>query len=218
MLKTKEELLKAIETTTNEEVIAMVGNENVTEVSDKEKLSVLVFNELEKALTNDATKLLLDCNFPSSGNINKKDPADNVYKVDYYRLVSKTTGKSMVQFYVLINMKNGEIKFNLCTSCAKMTRIQLEAMKEELKFNVLKRKDGTPKTSERKGVDYAEIVDVVKSVCGVLATTEAQVAKAKAEKPKADKKEEKKEEKAQEEKKDSKAAKKPVKKNRTKAA
>lgn len=139
---------------------------DVTALSEKEKMSVLVFAELAKALNNKSHILVLDCNYPQS-----KMHLSEKFLVDYYRLVSTDTkNQSMVQFYVSANPGKQTCTFRLCTSVALKNREQFEALEDDLHFDIKRNpKTGAFKTSERRGVDYAELVDVVKAVCDVLA-------------------------------------------------
>jgi hypothetical protein len=75
----------------------------------------------------------------------------------------------MIQFYVSANPKKGSCSFTLCTSCAKANLEQLLALRDDLKFAPLIDKSGRAKTTTRKGIQYDELVDVVKAVCAVLA-------------------------------------------------
>lgn len=182
--KKLETLVKNFETLTDDVLNEIVNNEevDVSTLSDREKFSCLVFAEMKKALDTKSHELLLDCNYPQSKKHNKKDPADNVWLVDYYRLVSRESkSPSMIQFYVSANPKKGECKFTLCTSCAKANLEQFLALRDDLQFAPLTDKAGTPKTTTRKGISYDELVDVVKAVCAVLANTAEQNKKAKEE-------------------------------------
>ena len=170
--KKLETLVKNFESLTDDILDEIVNNEevDVSTLSDREKFSCLVFAEMKKALETKNHELVLDCNYPQSKKHNKKDPADNEWLVDYYRLVSKDTkNQSMIQFYVSANPKKGECKFTLCTSCAKANLEQFLALRDDLKFEPLLDKGGNAKTTTRKGIQYDELVDVVKAVCAVLA-------------------------------------------------
>ena len=175
--KKLETLVKNFETLTDDILNEIVNNEevDVTTLSDREKFSCLVFAEMRKALETKNHELVLDCNYPQSKKHNKKDPADDEWLVDYYRLVSKDTkNQSMIQFYVSANPKKGECKFTLCTSCAKANLDQFLALRDDLKFEPLLDKNGNAKTTTRKGIQYDELVDVVKAVCAVLANSTAK--------------------------------------------
>lgn len=139
---------------------------DVSALSEKEKMSVLVYAELAKALNNKSHILVLDCNYPQS-----KMHLSEKFLVDYYRLISTDTkNQSMIQFYVSCNPSKQSCTFHLCTSVALKNREQFDAMHDDLKFNIRRNpKTGAFKTSERRGVDYAELVDIVKAVCDVLA-------------------------------------------------
>lgn len=194
--KKLETLIKAFtnlsETTLNE----IIHNENVdvSTLSNREKFSALVFSELAKAMETRDHTLVLDCNYEKSGFVHKTNAQlakgqEPEYLVDYYRLITKSDSpKSLIQVYALVNPDTGKCEFNLCTSCAKLTREQFLALQDELKFHLLKAKNGRVKTSYRKEVGYDELVDVMKAVVGVLKNTEKLLAEAKkapkTEKPK----------------------------------
>ena len=187
---------------TNETIANIINNEVIDETSltEREKVSVLVYAELAKALDTKDRKLVLDCNYAASKFHNHKDESQDQWLVDYYRLVpTANVNSTLIQFYVSINFTKSAITFRLCTSCAKMNRDQFEALQDELHFTTKWDKEHTrAKTSTRVGVSYDEIVDVVKAVCAVLASTKVEAEKAKAAKAKeaAEKKEQAKAEKA----------------------
>lgn len=189
--KKLETLVKNFTETTDEVYKEIIDNENVdvSALTAREKFATLVFVELAKALGTKDHKLVLDCNFPASKHLNHKDPGDDEYLVDYYRLVSLAdANRSLIQFYVSADPNKGNCSFNLCTSCARANREAFEALEDELHFLVKRDPNtGRAKTSWRNNVGYEEIVDVVKAVCAVLANTKAEAAKAKAEAKKAKK-------------------------------
>ena len=187
---------------TNETIATIINNEVIDETSltEREKVSVLVYSELAKALDTKDRKLVLDCNYAASKFHNHKDESQDQWLVDYYRLVPTAhVSSTLIQFYVSVNLTKSTVAFRLCTSCAKMNRDQFEALQDELHFTTKWDKEHTrAKTSTRVNVSYDEIVDVVKAVCAVLASTRAEAEKAKAAKAKeaAEKKEQAKAEKA----------------------
>ena len=187
--KNLETLVKEVPTVTEEQLTNIIDCEmvDVTTISDREKLSVLVFAELAKALNSKDRKLVLDCNYAASKFHNHSDEAKDVYLVDYYRLVpTANVNSTLIQFYVSANPHKGTVTFRLCASCAKANREQFVALEDELHFKVQWDKEHTrAKTSQRNNVTYDEIVDVVNSVCAVLASTAVAAEKAKAEKAKA---------------------------------
>ena len=174
---------------TNETIANIINNEAIDETSltEREKVSVLVYAELAKALDTKDRKLVLDCNYAASKFHNHKDESQDQWLVDYYRLVpTANVNSTLIQFYVSIKFTNSAVTFGLCTSCAKMNRDQFEALQDELHFTTKWDKEHTrAKTSTRVGVSYDEIVDVVKAVCAVLASTKVEAEKAKANKEKA---------------------------------
>jgi hypothetical protein len=182
--KKLETLVKNFADTTDEMYDSIIDNAmvDVSELSDREKFSVLIFAELARALGTKDMHLELDCNYLASKFHNHEDEADDVYKVDYYRLVPASNANStLIQFYVKPNIKAGQCLFDLCTSCAKANREQFQAMESELGFTVkYDKKTGRAKTSGRGKIPYDQVVDVVKAVLAVLSNTEAESKSAKA--------------------------------------
>ena len=141
-----------------------------TTISDRLKLSMLVYKELKKALdikrnNKVVYELVLDCNYEKSKNHNS-----DKYLVDYYSLLTSDRDRA-IQFYVTLNVNKKEVYFRLCTSCKKVTRMQFEQLKDDLKFIVkYDKKTNRAKTSQRTHVNFDnnEIVNVVKSVLAVL--------------------------------------------------
>ena len=138
-------------------------------LSDKEKFCVLIYDELSKAINTKDYTLLLDCNYSQSKNV-----AQNVYKVDYFRLVSNDTKHaSMIQFYTRdVNVKSATCNFLLCTSCARTVR---EAF---IAHNFNSRANDTTQVK----TTYESVVDTVKTICAILADAEsAESAKKRAQ-------------------------------------
>lgn len=186
--KKLETLVKNFESLTDDNLREIVhcDDVDVTTLSDREKFSCLVFDEMRKALATKTHTLLLDCNYPKSNKHHKSEAQlargqSPEWLVDYYRLVTNDDAqKSLIQIYVSANPKNGTCKFSLCTSCAKANLEQFLSLRDELHFEPLKKKGGEgAKTTTRKGVDYTELVDVCKAVVAILANTEKAKAEAK---------------------------------------
>lgn len=185
--KKLETLVKNFEALTDDVLNEIVNcpDVDVTTLTEREKFSCLVFDEMRKALETKTHKLMLDCNYPQSNMHNKSDKQlakgqEQQWLVDYYRLVSKEgKQKSLIQIYVAANPKNGTCKFRLCTSCAKGNLDQFIALRDELHFEPVGKKNGGTKTTQRNSVDYSELVDVCKAVCAILANTENAKAEAK---------------------------------------
>lgn len=200
--KSIETLVKNLANVTEETLAGIIDNEmvDVSTLSDKEKFAVLVFAELAKALATKDHKLVMDCNYAASKFHNHEDEDEDVYKVDYFRLVPlANVNSTLIQFYVTTDPKKGNVRFVLCTSCAKANREQFEALEDDLHFIVKRDKNtGRAKTSQRSNIGYEEVVDIVKNVCAVLANTDAL--KAAAKKAKDEAKEEAKKAKAAEKK------------------
>ena len=166
-MKNVSTLVKSLATVSDEALAQIINNENIAvdTLTENEKLAVLVFAELEKALKTKDSFLTLDCNYAQSKN--------EIAKVDYFRLVSNDTkNQSMIQFYCRANVKQSRVTFLLCTSCARVNREQFEALENELHFTVKRdKKTNRAKTTQRANIDYSELVNVVKSVCAVLANS-----------------------------------------------
>ena len=122
--KKLENLVKDFETLTDDLLNEIVDcpDVDVSTLTDKEKFSCLIYQQMSRALANKAYKLMLDCNYPKSNMHNKSEKQlakgqTPQWLVDYYRLVSTDEkSKSLVQIYVKANPKTGICKFNLCTS------------------------------------------------------------------------------------------------------
>ena len=151
----------------NEALADIINNENVDidTLTEFEKLSVLMYRELAKALNSKKHTLLLDCNYSNSKN--------EVLKVDYYRLA---VANSMIQIYVRKN------SFRICTSASKSNREQFKLLENELHFKTkYDSKTHRAKTTERINISYDDIVNVTKSVIAILENTTKAEAKAEAE-------------------------------------
>lgn len=193
--KKLENLVKDFETLTDELLNEIVDcpDVDVSTLTDREKFSCLVFQQMSRALANKAYKLMLDCNYPKSNMHNKSEKQlakgqSPQWLVDYYRLVSNTEDpKSLVQIYVKANPKTGVCKFNLCTSCAKDNLAQFVSLRDELHFEPVGKKGGEgAKTTKRDNVDYEDLVAVCKAVTAILFNTEKAKAEAKSKKDEED--------------------------------
>lgn len=199
--KNLEDLMKAFETLTDETIAKIVGNENVSgaALAESEKLSVLIFDELSKALTTEDRQLVLDCNFPKSKFHNRtakqlENGLENEYLVNYFRLVSNNNSIPMLHIWPRnISAAKGTCTFELHIT-ADVAPI-LQANEEEFQFTIKRRPNGIIRDVYRSGVTYDEIVSVVNSLCALLATNAETKAAEKKEKETA-KKETKKEVKA----------------------
>lgn len=189
--KKLENLVKDLETLTDDLLNEIVDcpDVDVSTLTDKEKFSCLVYQQMSRALENKSYKLVLDCNYPQSNKHNKSEKQlakgqEPEWLVDYYRLCSKEgKQRSLIQIYVKTNPKTGSCLFDLCTSCARDNLAQFIALRDELHFEPLKKSGGDgAKTSARKNVTYDELVAVCKAVTAILANTEKARAEAKAKK------------------------------------
>lgn len=158
-MKKLETLKTAAETVTNETLASIIANEDVDldTLTAADKLSVLMYAELAKALKTKEHQLLLDCNYADS-----KNAQNGILLVDYYRLASHG---SMVQIYVKRN------SFSVCTSASKANREQFAAL-DDLQFTTkYDKKTGRAKTTQRTNISYDDLVPVVKAVLAVLENT-----------------------------------------------
>ena len=186
--KKLENLVKDFETVTDELLNGIVNcpDVDVKTLTDKEKFSCLIFEQLSRALENKSYKLMLDCNYPQSNMHHKSEKQlakgqEPQWLVDYYRLVSKEgKQKSLIQIYVKTSPTKGTCSFDLCTSCAKDNLAQFEALRDELHFEPIPKKGGEgSKTTRRLNVGYDELVAVCKAVTAILFTTAKQAEEAK---------------------------------------
>ena len=147
-------------------------------LTEREKFSVLIYNELARALNNKTNQLLLDCNYAQSKFHNNGN-----YKVDYYRFISRdTSNATMIQVYVNANAKKATCKFRICFSCAKTVREQQKAL-EDNNFTVLACASTKRfKTTQRTNIDYTELVSVIKTVCAILANANKSTTEGETEK------------------------------------
>lgn len=159
-MKKLDTLKKELENISNEELKSIINNDNVEidSLSEFEKLSVLMYRELSKAINNKKYNLLLDCNYANSKN--------EILLVDYYRLA---VANSMIQVYVRKN------SFRICTSASKSNREKFSQLENELHFiTKYDKKTNRAKTTERININYDDIVNVIKQVIAILEDTTKQ--------------------------------------------
>ena len=159
-MKKLDTLKKMLDTVSTDELNAIINNNNVDvdSLTQFEKLSVLMYAELAKALKTKEHTLLLDCNFADSKNVK-----NDVLLVDYYRLAINNT---MIQIYVKRN------SFAVCTSASKANREQFAQLENDLHFvTKYDKKTNRAKTTQRNNISYDDLVSVVKSVIAVLENT-----------------------------------------------
>lgn len=159
-MKKYETLKKELETVSNEELQNIINNNDIIieSLTQFEKMSVLMFRELEKALRTKEHQLVLDCNYSNS-----KFAQNSILKVDYYRLA---IANSMIQIYVRQN------SFRICTSASKANREKFAQLENELQFKTkYDKKTKRAKTTERINISYDDIVNVTKSVIAILEST-----------------------------------------------
>ena len=169
-MKKLDTLKKMLENIENAELENIISNENVDvdTLSDFEKLSVLMYNELAKSINSKKHTLLLDCNYADSKNVQ-----NSIYAVDYYRLA---VANSMIQIYVKRN------SFSICTSASKANREHFKTLENELHFvTKYDTKTQRAKTTQRINISYDDIVNVIKSVIAVLESTAKSTDTAKTE-------------------------------------
>ena len=159
-MKKLDTLKKMLDSVTADELRAIINNADVEidSLTEFEKLSVLMYAEIAKAVSSKSHTLLLDCNFADSKNVQ-----NNVLLVDYYRLA---VNNSMIQVYVKRN------SFAICTSASKANREQFKTLEDDLHFvTKYDKKTQRAKTTQRNNISYDEIVSVIKQVIAVLETT-----------------------------------------------
>lgn len=159
-MKKLDTLKKMLETISNDELNAIINNSAVSadDLTQFEKLSVLMYAELAKALKTKEHQLLLDCNFADSKNVK-----NDILLVDYYRLA---INNAMIQIYVKKN------SFAVCTSASKANREQFAQLENDLHFvTKYDKKTNRAKTTQRNNISYDELVAVVKAVIAVLENT-----------------------------------------------
>lgn len=169
-MKKLETLKKALETITDAELEKIINNADVEidALTDFEKLSVLMYNEIAKSINSKSHTLLLDCNFADS-----KNRQNNILLVDYYRLA---VNNSMIQIYVKRN------SFAICTSASKANREQFALLESDLHFvTKYDKKTQRAKTTQRNNIAYDDIVNVIKQVIAILESTAQNKAEQKAE-------------------------------------
>ena len=156
-MKKLDTLKKMLETIDNEALKAIIENDEVIvdSLTDSEKLSVLMFAEIAKAINCKDYRIILDCNYANSKN--------SVLKVDYYRLA---VANCMIQVYVRRN------SFRICTSANEANRTKFATLESELHFKTkYDSKTHRAKTTERLNISYDEIVNVIKQVIAILKET-----------------------------------------------
>lgn len=159
-MKKLDTIKKMLDSVTADELNAIIqnGDVEIDSLTEFEKLSVLMYNEIAKAVNNKSYTLLLDCNFADSKNVQ-----NNILLVDYYRLA---VNNSMIQVYVKRN------SFAICTSASKANREQFKTLENDLHFvTKYDKKTQRAKTTQRNNISYDEIVSVIKQVIAVLETT-----------------------------------------------
>ena len=168
-MKKFDTLKKELATVTLEALADIVKSEDVNyeTLSEHEKLAILIYRELAKALDTKEHKLLLDCNYADSKNVENEN-----FLVDYYRLA---VHNRMIQIYCKKDY------FDVCTSASKANREALEALEDVLHFTVKRnKKTQRAQTTYRNHIEYDELVDIVKQLIAVLkenATNEKQKSK-----------------------------------------
>ena len=166
-MKKLETLKKELENITNERLSEIIENDDVIvdSLNDFEKLSVLMYNEIAKAINCKDYKIVLDCNYANSKN--------SVLKVDYYRLA---VANCMIQVYVR------KQSFRICTSANATNREKFATLESELHFKTkYDSKTHRAKTTERINIAYDEIVSVIKQVIAILKESATEKAQSKKE-------------------------------------
>ena len=164
-MKKIETLKKMLETITDDELKAIVNNDDViyTALSNSDKMSILMFAELERALRTKEHKVVLDCNYADSRNA--------TLDVKYYRLA---ISNSMIQIYYKSNNT-----FAVCTSASKANREKFSQLESDLHFvTKYDKKTQRAKTTQRTAISYDDIVSVIKQCIAILESTATERATA----------------------------------------
>ena len=164
-MKKLDTLKKELETIENAKIAEYIDNENVDidTLTNNEKLFVLMFNEIAKAINTKDYKIVLDCNYANSKN--------SVLRVDYYRLA---VANCMIQVYC-----NAKHTFSICTSANQANREKFKTLENDLHFiTKYDKKTQRAKTTQRNAIAYDEITSVIKQVIAVLKETATEKAKA----------------------------------------
>ena len=178
-IKNLNTIVAALQDASTDTLAAIINNEmvDVETLTAPQKLCALVFDALSKGINTTKYQLVLDCNFSKSKFHNHEDAAEDVYKVDYFRVIPVAVPtKSLIQIYAKPAKSADGIKFDVCTSCRKEV---LDRFLADDELGVAVRRNGVTganKTSCRQGISYDELVPVLKSILAIL----ADVDKAKA--------------------------------------
>lgn len=176
-------LEKTLATVTNEEIKELVNCDavNTEYLTENEKLAVLVYSEIKKAIDNKDIELLLDCNYEKS-QFHKND----TYLVDYYRLIDRTTRQSIIQMYFKCKKhrdaeKSTEektvysidsVNFLYCFSVKEVYRPTFAENYDTLNVDmIINKKTNKYKHSQRNNIDYNDTVAVAKLILSVLNNT-----------------------------------------------
>ena len=162
-MKKLDTLKKALENIENEALANIINNEDVEldALSKNEKLFVLMYEEITKALDCKDYKIVLDCNYANSKN--------SVLRVDYFRLA---VANCMIQVYC-----TAKCTFSICTSANKANREKFKTLEDELHFvTKYDKKTQRAKTTQRNAIAYEDIVNVIKQVIAILKETATEKA------------------------------------------
>ena len=174
IMKKLETLVKTLETVSNETLANIINNEEVDidTLTKNEKMFVLMFAEIEKAINTKDYKIVLDCNYQNSKN--------SVLRVDYYRLA---VANCMIQVYC-----QARNTFSICTSANQANREKFKTLENDLHFvTKYDKKTQRAKTTQRNAIAYDDIVEVIKQVIAVLKETATEKqSKAEAEQSEAE--------------------------------
>lgn len=157
-MKKLETLKKMLETIESEALANIVNNDDIDidTLSQNEKMFVLMFAEIEKAVNTKDYKIVLDCNYSNSKN--------SVLRVDYFRLA---VANCMIQVYC-----KARYTFSICTSANQANREKFKTLENDLHFvTKYDKKTNRAKTTQRNAIAYEDIVEVIKQVIAVLKAT-----------------------------------------------
>lgn len=175
-MKKLETLRKELVNVSNDTLTAIVNcnDVDVANLTDNEKLAVLVFNEYKKALDNKLVTCVLDCNYSNSKLHNNEDEAENEFKVDYFRLIDEHND-SLARCY--IHVSKSAVTTDIRFSAKKSVLAQAEKL-EKMQFEIFRYK-ATQKVRNvrRQSVAYDEFVQTAKNALSILADSKKAIVK-----------------------------------------
>lgn len=160
-MKKLETIIKSLETVNNDTLKNIVNNANINieALTKRDKLAILIINEIAKAVDSATRLVVFDCNYKYSKNVQKKN-----YLVDYASVIcSDDETKRAIQIYFKSNSKLDTAYFDFCTSCKKTCKENLLALAtDEMKVT------SNDKTTVFKHVTYENADKVIKQIIAII--------------------------------------------------